>query len=118
MKANPKNALMIVAALLVFLAVYVLAFYMTMKLKVTVSDLNVYTPIGMPVGTPLARADLRPRWEYPSDRKFTWGTKAALVLFAPLIWVEHQVRPPEYWVWKDWTPKPEWMNPDLWKRPP
>ena len=105
MKANLKNALMIVAALLV---VYVGAFFVMMKLE-TGCRSYLLTP-----STPgyryssYERAHV-PRWvtlRFPSNSERWLDT-----LFAPLIWVEHQVRPPEYWEWKRGQPKPDWMKP-------
>ena len=98
MKDNPKNALMIVAALLV---VYVGAFFGTMEVKPLLSSAQhqhwFYS--GWYV----------PRWAgYQNESIFTQGM---VTFFAPLIWVEEQVRPPGYWEWKEGQPKPDWMKP-------
>ena len=93
MKANPKNALMVVAALLV---VYVVAFFVTMKVK----------PISY--GDKLAFRMHMPRWIY-SNKYHLWDPWEN-TFFAPLIWVERQLRPPEYWQWKKGQPVPDWMK--------
>ena len=116
MKANLKNALMIVAALLV---VYVVAFFVTMEVKMFESFRDIRTGlirIRVPRWGEYSAADPLnspwiplPKWDensggHPLNRHWT------VTFFAPLIWVEHHVRPPEYWEWKAGQPKPDWMK--------
>ena len=112
MKANLKNALMIVAALLV---AYVAAFFVTMKLEIGI-DWHSYVrrpPQIYSLGhwpTIYARKHV-PRWVTP-DSAYSSSNHWHDILFAPLIWVEHHVRPPEYWEWKEGQPKPDWIPPE------
>ena len=95
MKANLKNALMIVAALLV---VYVGAFFATMKVKpIMLPAPKIWWVGGRHV----------PRWGTdPGEYLDHWTVK----FFAPLIWVEHQILPPEYWEWNEGQPVPDWVK--------
>ena len=107
MKANLKNILMIVAALLV---VYVVAFFVMMEVKVI-----RYRHFGFPGAFPgywnhnYERAHV-PRWG-TRGRNYTYSKHWHDTLFEPLIWVEHQVLPPEYWEWKEGRPEPDWVKP-------
>ena len=101
MKANLKNALMIVAALLV---AYASAFLVTMEV------------VEYPLPTYYPPAEYRfrihaPRWGSSKPWYLLIGQSHWMVtFFAPLIWVEHQVLPPEYWHWKTGEPKPDWAK--------
>ena len=93
MKANLKNALMVVAALLV---VYVAAFFATMKVQ-AISLRECTYRVHMLRGHYSNKYYLESHW--PN------------IFFAPLIWMEEQVLPPEYWEWRPGQPKPDWMKP-------
>ena len=99
MKANLKNALMIVAALLVG---YVGAFFGMMKVEVQ----SEYAVPGLKETK--FRVHVQ-RWASSRTRFLYYGPGHWTVrFFAPLIWVEHQILPPEYWRWNDAHPKPIW----------
>ncbi len=49
-----------------------------------------------------------PRWMY-SNKYHLFGHWMD-TFFAPLIWVERQVRSPEYWTWHEGQPEPEWLK--------
>ena len=106
MKANLKNALMIVAALLV---VYVVAFFVMMEVKI-VRFRHYNFPGAFPAAWPpnYERAHV-PRWVTPGPA-YSNSNHWYDILFAPLIWVEHQVRPLEFWEWNEGQPVPDWMK--------
>ena len=97
MKANLKNALMIVAALLV---AYISAFFVTMEVVK-----SPYRNLDLPHAH---RTRIHvPRWvAFPGRFLGHWTVK----FFAPLIWVEHQILPPEYWEWNEGQPVPDWVK--------
>ena len=104
MKANPKNALMIVAALL---ALYVGAYFATMKVMAIHMD---YIDGNNTSRGNFADADIRPRWARPFFEGDSRGTKVLLFVFTPLIMAEKRLRPPEYWEWKTGQPKRDWVR--------
>ena len=102
MKANLKNALMIVAALLV---VYVSAFFVTM----TLVQYPCYSPKLRKEGKFRTHA---PRWgPSPAPFYYCWPDNHwSLKFFAPVIWVEQQILPREYFRWYVGDPVPDWAK--------